>query len=243
MTSNDLFEVINRLAQTQRQTEENDVLHQTLSDFRLTHVAYWALNLPTASEERPLTTMTCTAEWRQRCLQDRYIDMEPIIRAGLGGMLPIDWSTIDRRAPVLAKLLGEAQDFAREDWGLSFPIRGRHGEFALFSVAMRADPADWENLRCMLIQNLMIVAFYFHDWVLREEGIDSNDSFNRLSKRERDCLKWRALGKSDWEIAQILSISERTVKFHLENARARLGAVNTIHAVAKALTSGLIAVA
>jgi DNA-binding CsgD family transcriptional regulator len=38
-----------------------------------------------------------------------------------------------------------------------------------------------------------------------------------------------------------MNISERTVKFHLENARAKLDALNTTHAVAKALATGAIA--
>jgi DNA-binding CsgD family transcriptional regulator len=53
-------------------------------------------------------------------------------------------------------------------------------------------------------------------------------------------LRWRSQGKTDWEISQLIGISESTVKFHLENSRAKLGATNTIHAVAKAIVHGLI---
>ena len=49
-------------------------------------------------------------------------------------------------------------------------------------------------------------------------------------------------GKSDWDVSQLLGISERTVKFHLENARHKLDTMNTTHAVAKALNLGLIAI-
>ena len=56
-----------------------------------------------------------------------------------------------------------------------------------------------------------------------------------LSSRERDCLGFVAEGKTDWEIGQILGISETTARFHVDNARRKLDAVNRAHAVARFL--------
>lgn len=55
----------------------------------------------------------------------------------------------------------------------------------------------------------------------------------RLTRRERDCMAFVAEGKSDWEISVILRISEATARFHVDNARAKLGAVNRAQAVAR----------
>jgi len=44
-----------------------------------------------------------------------------------------------------------------------------------------------------------------------------------LSERERDCLRWAAEGKTSWETARILDISEHTVNFHVKNACRKLG--------------------
>ena len=55
----------------------------------------------------------------------------------------------------------------------------------------------------------------------------------RLTDRERDILGWVAEGKSDWEIAMILGLAESTVRFHVDNARKKLGAVNRAQAVAR----------
>ena len=54
-----------------------------------------------------------------------------------------------------------------------------------------------------------------------------------LTDRERDALAWVAEGKSDWEISMILGVSESTARFHVDNARKKLGAVNRAHAVAR----------
>ncbi|HEV2593690.1 MAG TPA: LuxR family transcriptional regulator [Sphingomicrobium sp.] len=45
----------------------------------------------------------------------------------------------------------------------------------------------------------------------------------RLTDRQRECVIWTARGKSDWEIAMILGISEETVAEHLRHARERYG--------------------
>src|ERR1700737_2334161 len=61
----------------------------------------------------------------------------------------------------------------------------------------------------------------------------------RLSARELECLRWVAAGKTDWEISVILSISAATVRFHLDRARAKLGARTRAQAVARLVLHGL----
>lgn len=62
----------------------------------------------------------------------------------------------------------------------------------------------------------------------------------RLTKREYDCLAYVAAGKSDWEISVILKLSQATVRFHVDNARRKLDAATRAHAVARAMSLGLI---
>jgi LuxR family quorum sensing-dependent transcriptional regulator len=61
-----------------------------------------------------------------------------------------------------------------------------------------------------------------------------------LTARERDCLAFVADGHTDWQIAALLGISEPTVRFHLNNARRKLGAVNRAQAVARFAGRGLM---
>lgn len=62
----------------------------------------------------------------------------------------------------------------------------------------------------------------------------------KLTPKEIEVLGWIRHGKSNWEIAQILAISERTVKFHVANILTKLDAKSRTQAVAIALESGLI---
>jgi DNA-binding CsgD family transcriptional regulator len=59
-----------------------------------------------------------------------------------------------------------------------------------------------------------------------------------LTDREQEILRWVTLGKSDWEIAVILKISTKTVNFHVENAKRKLGTASRVAAVSVALRDG-----
>ncbi|MBI5468313.1 MAG: hypothetical protein HY891_04195 [Deltaproteobacteria bacterium] len=61
-----------------------------------------------------------------------------------------------------------------------------------------------------------------------------------LSAREKEVLEWMKAGKTNWEISVILGISERTVKFHVQNIERKLNAVNKAHAIAIAMDTGLV---
>jgi DNA-binding response OmpR family regulator len=61
-----------------------------------------------------------------------------------------------------------------------------------------------------------------------------------LREHEVETLTWAARGKTFWEISQILGISKRTVEFHLENARRKLGVATRTQALIKAATGQLI---
>src|SRR5208282_4416875 len=61
-----------------------------------------------------------------------------------------------------------------------------------------------------------------------------------LNDREVEVLTWVARGKTSAETAQILGLTRRTVDFHTDNARAKLGAATRTEAAIKAATGRLI---
>jgi DNA-binding response OmpR family regulator len=61
-----------------------------------------------------------------------------------------------------------------------------------------------------------------------------------LNDREVETLTWAARGKTSSEIAVILGITKRTVDFHVDNARAKLGTPTRTAAVIKAAVGRLI---
>ncbi len=63
----------------------------------------------------------------------------------------------------------------------------------------------------------------------------------KLSRRERDCLQWAALGRSTKEIADIMHLTDHTVDEYFASARRKLRATNRSQAVVRAYWLGMIA--
>ena len=55
-----------------------------------------------------------------------------------------------------------------------------------------------------------------------------------LSKREVECLRWAALGKTDREVGMIIELSHATVRYHIHRAGGKLDAVNRAQTIFKA---------
>lgn len=64
-----------------------------------------------------------------------------------------------------------------------------------------------------------------------------------LSKREVECLRWAAVGKTDSDIGSILSLSHATVRYHVHRAGEKLNAVNRSQTVFKAGQLGFLGAA
>ena len=61
-----------------------------------------------------------------------------------------------------------------------------------------------------------------------------------LTRREVQCLRWAAAGKTDGEIGIILSLSVSTVRFHLRNAAAKLGTTGRAQSIQIAAGLGFV---
>jgi DNA-binding NarL/FixJ family response regulator len=61
-----------------------------------------------------------------------------------------------------------------------------------------------------------------------------------ISDRELEVLNLMALGKNNRAISEALAVTESTVKFHVANVLAKLGACDRTHAVVTALKRGII---
>jgi DNA-binding CsgD family transcriptional regulator len=87
---------------------------------------------------------------------------------------------------------------------------------------------------------MLSVAGYQGRLMRRGEGRRREPASARVTARESEVLGWVAAGKSDWAIGRILNISGKTVNFHVENAKRKLGVGTRVQAVLLATRNGLI---
>jgi DNA-binding NarL/FixJ family response regulator len=90
-------------------------------------------------------------------------------------------------------------------------------------------PIDFDILETIIKARLAGVARL----EIRLKQVDLND-------RETEMLTWAARGKTSAQIAAMLGLAKRTVDFHLDNARNKLGAATRTEAVIKAVFGRLI---
>lgn len=89
---------------------------------------------------------------------------------------------------------------------------------------------------------MILIAHYFNEKALELEPDRQPEQQQALSPREIDAMTLLAIGYSRAQVANSLSISEHTLRVYIESARYKLGALNTTHAVARAMSRGLIVV-
>jgi len=91
--------------------------------------------------------------------------------------------------------------------------------------------------------DILLFGTYFHEVFMKavvEQDIPPLSLGIPLSRREVQCLDLAAKGQTTQDIALKLGISQRTIQFHFDGIRAKLGAINRQEAVAKGISMGLI---
>ncbi len=232
------FELVQSIERVEARQGHNSALADIVARYGLSHATYLGVNIPSLTEKSLYFVTTYSDQWCQHYVKEDCAKYDPIVRLGLGGILPFDWREARHENKKIKQFFGEASDHGVGSQGLSFPIRGAHGETALFSINSHHSDREWEQLKRTFIRDFQIFAYHYHTHVLSAEGVKFE--VTNLSERELECLKWAAGGKTIWETGTILGIANTTVKFYLENARTKLGTVNTTQAVAKAIQLGLL---
>jgi DNA-binding CsgD family transcriptional regulator len=172
-------------------------------------------------------------------LASRYEHLDPVIRQAIRGTDPFEWGDGIASwdiSDTQHQLFDEAAMFGIR-YGFTIPIHDGHGPVA--AVTFASDELRPTFRRCVEGHRhvLQLMAMYFHANVRRKLNPDRIVDGVALSPREYQCLEWSAAGKSAWDIGCILGVSRRTVGFHLDNARAKLGVHSIRQAVARLAAS------
>ena len=180
-------------------------------------------------------------EWRIHYDKEGYANIDPTVSHCVRTSIPIIWKNEVFKGRKEARVRSEAKDCGLVS-GASFPVHGARGESAMLSLATSRDSREAQKDILGTMGKAQLLSCYLHEAVQRivlSKGPVALKSVN-LTDREKECLLWAAEGKTGWEIANIVNISERTVTFHLQNAAHKMGVVNRQQAISRALSMGLI---
>ena len=185
---------------------------------------------------------TYSLEWVNRDVEKGYVRIDPVILGGIRGFHPVDWKRLDWSSKAAKQFQADAIAHGVGNQGMSIPMRGPHGQFALFTASHNCSDEHWANFIEEGRPDLILLAHFFNKRALELEPYSLPNSVPQLSPREQEALTLLALGYSRAQIAQTLSISEHTLRVYVESARFKLSALNTTHAVSFAIAQGLIVV-
>lgn len=191
--------------------------------------------LPQHRKDSARLISTYPTPWTSHYLNNRYEQFDPVIRRALEVTEPFEWGGDVESGPLSDaqhQLFEEAAKFGIR-YGFTIPIHDGHGPVA--AVTFAADEGSPRFRRCVIGHRhvLQLMALYFHANARRKLRSDRVVDGISLSPREYECLEWSAAGKSAWEIGHILGITRRTVVFHLDNARQKLGVSSLRQAIAR----------
>ena len=205
--------------------------------YQISHVIYHWVN----SVGERFGAGTYSSEWVDRYLEKDYLRMDPVIIGCFQRFNPVDWKQLDWSSKAARAFFREAIEYGVGNQGYTIPIRGPNGQFALFTANHDCNDDTWARFIARNGRDLMIIAHEFNRKALELEAGNMLTPPS-LSPRELSAMTYLAKGYSRAQAADELSISEHTLRVYIEAARHKLGAVNTTHAVARALSAGLIVV-
>lgn len=177
-------------------------------------------------------------EWNNLYEQKSYSKVDPVVIHCNQSMLPIVWT--EKLFAPTPQLWGAQQEHGlRHGWSQSFHHEAS-GLCSTLSLVRKNGP-------------LSPLELYEHFGYMFYATSHLSDLFARtlptapkkpqqphLSPRELEVLKLSALGKTAYEIARILCLSERTVNYHVQNVIIKLNVCNKISAVIAASRCGLL---
>lgn len=220
----DVFATIAQFRDCRTPQEVGAALVAALSGFGLRHYAIGGM--PTPSDPNPTSFMfhNWPEDWSRLYFERNFAAIDPVPRAAMSCAMPL---TIGELRAGKAGFLPAPEADAYFDLaeavvggkGLIVPIagpRGYHGIAAL--VGTREDFTSAERAA------LHVLAIYAHCRLLDLFGVSEQSAGPQLSAREVEVLRLARQGLADEAMAQSIGISTRTVRFHFENARRKLGA-------------------
>ena len=174
--------------------------------------------------------------WTNAYFEQNHVTLDPVVTELDVTWLPFSWDDVRSRRKLSREeleIVDSARDFGMSN-GFVVPVVESSGYSGIVSYA-----GDREVLTDETRASLTLVSFYAHNKLrfFRKRAC-GEDGDTLLTRREAECLSWVAVGKSDWQIGQILSVSQKTVNFHIENVKRKYGVATRMQAVVSAIRQG-----
>lgn len=249
-----LEHTIDAIMESQTLQELEKLMIDVIANFGFAAATYADMSaIPIGEEPDPYYVTSLPQDFVAAYADGQFAGFDPVIRQASASNAPFLWTDCMEYRHALQPHRGKkgrtrhlvelANDFRYRD-GYVVPLHARDGQGRPRSALLSL---YWQgNIQELYRPNAIphwfrLIAQVYHERVLALRATNEDTAtIPTLTDRERECLVWACRGKTSGETADILSISERTVEFHILNAMRKLGVYNKVHCVAVAVQLGLV---
>ena len=236
------IEVLHYAAQSESVEDVKNVLARFQALFPFTRVIGGLAKLGRTGDFEGFTNVLNVSypeEWIRLYWQRGYFEIDPVLQTALRQRGTQHWEATYKSASSdkQREFIAAAKEFGLTD-GIttgSTDTACGVGTFCSFASAGRVDAKRYMPL-------VEYFGYHVHLALLRTAPKSSQPvapCVRELTLREMTILNWVRQGKTNWEIAKIMSVTERTIRFHVESIFSKLDVTSRSHAVATAIEHGL----
>lgn len=225
------LDVINRCLKIATEEEYHRVIMDFASWMGFRYVLYAYTNATYANGYKiDIVNLSNPEEWMDEYRRENFLLCDPVriemekrlaMNANLSFIL---WDSYDRALSDREKYLVRRRKHYGLEYGCSVYDDSENRDFAFlvsFADKKKKPDARTEMMCRMVVSHMMIC----------RKKLDMLTLFNGMTAKEKAVSEWLVKGKTNWEIAHIMGISENTVKFHLKNIFVKLSVSNRQQAV------------
>jgi len=184
--------------------------------------------------------------WIARYDRMGYIEIDPRVFLTCKSAIPLIWdqSSLRKFGSNVDAFLDDALAHGIAS-GVSFMWHGPYDTGMAVTLNSRNKVNDEIRTKSITrnLPDIVMFGHYFHEIFMLpalEFGKQPATPIQPLSKRERECLGLAAKGMTTKDISMKLDISSRTVQFHFDQIRGKLGVANRHEAIALGVQTGLV---
>ena len=228
--------MLDTLQGTEMPTQLQSLVETIRDVYEVENVLYYSNDL----SNNQVTGFTFSPEWAQHYETSKLQTIDPVVLTAQRQFHPINWKRLDWSGKKSRELFKEAANSGVGNQGLTVPIRGPLGQFAVLTINDATSDDTWGSFIKDYTQDMLVLSHYLHKSVHDHAKPNVSETQKQLSPRERDVLTLIAMGRNRTQIAEALGISEHTVRVYLDTSRAKMGAINITQAVVMAIKNGSI---
>ena len=234
--------VVDRIAQARSDADLLDAFRHAAARYGFDHVVLSVIvdpHLPQDCHGRGVLDHF-PADFRAYYATNDCIRYDPVLRAALKRKRAFAWEQLEAAPHFTARqsvFMAQLKAYHLHQ-GIAVPIRVTGTLNAIVGFA-RSAPAPDAGAPLEALTRIAGDVYTTYKAIHRLETSPTTE-WAPLSTKERDVLNWVAGGKTDDEIAEILSISPNTVDSHMRNIYRKMNAHSRVSAVVAGIRQGHI---